>query len=57
MEYTPLEQKIAVIGDITVNADDDFVQIAVDDNVALFISRNKNEGIGDLVEVLKNLVK
>ena len=45
MEYTPLEQKIAVIGDITVNADDDFVQIAVDDNVALFISRNKKIGL------------
>lgn len=57
MEYTPLEQKIAVIGDITVNADDDFVQVAVDDNVALFISRDKNEGLGDLVTVLNNLIK
>ncbi len=57
MEYTPLEQKIVVIGDITVNADDDFVQVAVDDNVALFISRDKNEGLGDLVTVLNNLIK
>lgn len=57
MEYTPLEQKIVVIGDITVNADDDFVQVAVDDNVALFMSRDKNEGLGDLVTVLNNLIK
>lgn len=57
MAHTALEQEIAVIGDITVNADEDYVQIVVDDDVALFMARDKTEGLSDLVGCLYSLMK
>ena len=48
---------VAVIGDIEVLSDEDFVKVVVDGENALFIPRDEQYGLGELVEVLSNLIK
>ena len=48
--------KVEVIGDITVKADECFVSISVDDEVVLFMDREGQFGLQKLVDVLQSLV-
>lgn len=45
------------IGDIDVYSDEHYVQVTVDGDTAVFISRVADGGLKDLVETLNKLIK
>lgn len=49
-------KEVAVIGDITVKASRHSVLVMVDDEVQLFMSRLKDQGLGDLIAALQSQV-
>ncbi len=48
--------KVVVIGDITVKADEGFVSISVDNEVVLFMDREGQFGLQQLVDALQSLI-
>jgi len=50
-------EEIIVIGDITVEANEEFVNILVDRDVVLTMARQAEFGLDELADTLKALVK
>jgi len=50
-------EEIAVIGDITVKANEDFVRVLTDGDTVLFMQREAEFGLAELANALQSLVK
>ena len=49
-------KEVAVIGDITVKADEGFVSVSVDEEVVLSMRREAQFGLQQLVDALQSLI-